>query len=247
MALPFTFDNGVGSRSRLGVVVLETDETVEADLRSVFTMPDVALFHTRIPNAQSVTQETLTAMREDMPDVLKLLPHTSPIDVIGYGCTSASTLIGPDNVAAIVNAVHPKAKVTNPISGVIAACRALNVTRLGLVTPYSADISAAMQDLLEESGITVNAFGSFEQTTDANVARLSPQSILDAMLTVGGSDETDAVFASCTNLNTFPIIQEAERQLGKPVITSNQAMAWHMAALAGLSNDVQGPGHIFTI
>jgi len=247
MALPFVLDNGVATRARLGVVILETDETLESDLRTVFNQPGIGLFHTRIPNAQTVTQETLTAMRDEMPAVLKLLPHTVPLDVVGYGCTSASTLIGPENVAAIVNAIHPHAKVTNPISGVIAACQALGVNRLGLVTPYSADISAAMQDTLTNNGIAVTAFGSFEQTTDANVARLSPQSILDAMITIGSSDETDAVFASCTNLNTFAIIEEAEAKIGKPVISSNQAMAWHMATLAGLSADVQGPGHVFLV
>jgi len=38
--------------------------------------------------------------------------------------------------------------------------------------------------------------------------------------------EADGVFISCTNLPTAPIIERLENELGKPVVTSNQATLW---------------------
>lgn len=245
MPLACDFDSGFGDRARLGLVVLETDETIEADMRSVFDLPGVALFHSRIPFPSHVTPETLAAMADAMPPVLSLLPRTVPIEVLGYGCTSASTVIGPDRVAEIVNGVHPSAAVTNPISAIIAACRALAVSKLALVTPYSAEVSQKMIDVLEANGIAIVAFGTFEQTNDPDVARISPASIRDAMVDIGGHAEAEAVFASCTNLNTFSIIDDVESRLGKPALTSNQALAWHMANLAGLAGEARGPGRLF--
>jgi len=36
---------------------------------------------------------------------------------------------------------------------------------------------------------------------------------------------------SCTNLRTLGVIDEVSQALGKPVLSSNQALAWHMAQL----------------
>ena len=88
-------------------------------------------------------------------------------------------------------------------------------------------------------------FGSFEQVEDAVVARIAPRSIYDAICQVGKAENVEAVFASCTSLQSFDIIEDAEAAIGKPVITSNQALAWHMAKLAGISDKIKGPGGLF--
>ena len=119
-------------------------------------------------------------------------------------------------------------------TAVMAALEALGVHRIGLLTPYTLDVSAAMQSLLEANGFVINAFGAFEEAEEAKVARISDASTLTAMLEVGGASDVDAVFASCTNLNTFSVIDDAEAKLGKPVISSNSALIWHLCALAGL-------------
>lgn len=243
-ALTAEFDNGIAPRAALGVVVLQTDETLEPELRSVLEDEDIALYHSRIPNSNDVTPETLHAMAAEMPRALQLLPVTRPLDVVAYGCTSASTVIGQDKVAAMIQAAHPSAATTDPITAVIAACRHLGVRRLGMVTPYTLDVSAKMQALLESAGIAITAFASFEQSSDALVARIAPQSVRHAVETVGRSANVEAVFASCTNLRTFAILDAAEAALGKPVISSNAALAWHMRQQAGLGAIASGPGRL---
>jgi arylmalonate decarboxylase len=39
--------------------------------------------------------------------------------------------------------------------------------------------------------------------------------------------EADAIFISCTSLPTLKLIDAIEEQLGKPVVTSNQATFWN--------------------
>ena len=245
MPLAFETDNDETARAALGVIVLETDETIEREFRSVFDEVGIALYHSRIPNSNDVSLETLRAMAEEMPRAASLLPKTAPLDVVAYACTSGATAIGPDNVGDLIATHHPQAKSTNPISAVIAAARHLGMKRIGLLTPYMPSVSQKMQGLLEENGFAITAFGSFEQEDDRVVARISPHSILDAMCEVGNQEDVDGVFASCTNLRCFPVIEEAEKRLGKPVITSNQALAWHMLVLAGLPTAGKGPGQLF--
>lgn len=246
MPLAFETDENATSRAALGVIVLETDETIEAEFRTVFKDDGIALYHSRIPNAVDVSLESLQAMADEMPRAASLLPKARALDVVAYACTSGATTIGPDNVGDLIATHHPKAKSTNPISAVIAACRHLGLTRIGLLTPYMPTVSEKMQDLLQDSGFAITAFGSFEQNDDRVVARISPQSILEGLCDVGAQDTVDGVFAACTNLRCFSIIDEAERRLGKPVVTSNQALAWHMLTLAGLPTAGRGPGRLFS-
>ena len=245
MILPFESDGGKSAIAALGIIVLQSDETLEAEFRTIFNVNGVALFHTRIPMMPEVTPATLQQMHDDLPQAASLLPTARPLDVVGYGCTSGATVIGAENVAAAIQSKHPNAKVTDPITAVMAACKHLGVSKIGLVTPYIAAVSASMRALLEENQISVIEFGSFEQVEDAVVARITPQSILDAICEVGKSKNVDAVFASCTSLQSFDIIEKAEAVLGKPVITSNQALAWHMANLAGVTGMIHGPGQLF--
>ena len=238
------FDNGIAPRAALGVVVLQQDETLEPELRAALDDDGVALYHSRIPSDEEITPDTLKAMAIEMPRALQLLPVTRPLDVVAYACTSASTMIGQDNVAAMIHAAHPAAAATDPITAVIAACRHLGVERLGLLTPYTLDVSAAMQALLESAGLAITAFASFEQASDPLVARITPRSVLEGIRTVGREANVDAVFASCTNLRSFAILDAAEAEIAKPVISSNAALAWDMRTKAGLGPRPDGPGRL---
>jgi maleate isomerase len=67
---------------------------------------------------------------------------------------------------------------------------------------------------------------------DDRVGRISPESIHEVARQLGGSPLVDTVFISCTNLRALSIISELESTLGKPVISSNQALGWHCLRLA---------------
>lgn len=238
--LRYRSDNGPGTRATLGLVVLQTDETIEYDFRAFVPADGVALYCTRIPFAPVVTEETLARMQDDLARSVALLPSTPRFDAIGYGCTSGSAVIGEGKIAEIVNSVVPNAAVTNPLTAGKAALSALGAHRIAIVTPYVPSVSSTLIDRFKENGIETVALTSFELLEDAAVARVTPDSILDAIVETGNAADCDAVFVSCTSLRTGALIPEAEDRLKKPVITSNQALAWHMLRLAGLA-DVSAP------
>jgi len=245
MKLSFSLDDGASAKAAIGVIVLQNDETLESEVSHVIGKSEAALYHSRIPCAREVTAETLAQMEADLPYTASLLPSAREMDVVGYACTSGATVIGPEKIAAAIHQHHPNAKTTDPITAARAAFEFLGVKRLGFVSPYVADVSKAMQMLIEKSGFTISTFGSFEQSEEAVVARISPQSVYEAICRVGELEDVDAVFASCTNLRSFEIIEKAEATIGKAVISSNQALAWHMLSLSGLPTLSMGPGRLF--
>ena len=244
MKLDFDIDVGFGTRAKMGLIVLETDESLEPELARISGLPGVATYHTRIPMVAEITPETLMRMKQDLPAAAAALPEPMEFDVIGYGCTSASTVIGSDAVRDAVREARPGVQVTDPLRAVIAACEALGVKRLGFVTPYIPEVSNRMRVKLEEAGIEIAGFGSFEEGDDRVVARISETSVLNAIEAVAAQEPCDAVFVSCTNLRILSILEQAEAKIERPVISSNLALSWHMLRLSGVSEPRSGFGRL---
>ena len=245
--LGFTTDTGAGSRARIGLLVLESDQTMEWEMRLMTHLSGVSVYHSRLANDVVVTPETLAKMETELPISAKLLPEYLALNAIGYGCTSGSTIIGENRVADILDAAHPGVPSSNPLTAAKAALNVMGVKRLGLVTPYTPDVTQAMQDRFEEAGIQITAVGSFYEDSDEVVGRIDPNSILEAAIAIGSSDKVDGVFVSCTSLRAAGIIERAEAVLNKPVTASNHALAWHLLRLAGVEDNVDGFGRLFKI
>lgn len=242
--LRFELDAGAAKSAALGLIVLQSDESIEPELRTLRLGDGVALYHSRIPNSDHITPDTLQAMSDALPGAAALLPKHANCQSIAYGCTSGATLIGPERVTEMIRSHHPLAACTNPMTALLAACEAMQVRRLGLLTPYVESVSSAMRAYLTAQGVEIVAFASFEQRDEATVARIAEQSVLEAL--AGFGDTTvDAVFASCTNLRSFGIIDPAEDRLGVPVLSSNLVLGWHLMKLAGLDTSGAGPGSLF--
>ncbi len=245
MKLNFDTDDGIGTRATLGVIVLETDETLEPEFARMTDADGVALYHSRIPMVAEIRPDTLARMEQDLPASARLLPPSLDFDVIGYGCTSASTVIGSEKVARAIQTVFPKAKVSDPLAAIIAAGTSLRLNRLGFVTPYVPEVSARMRHKLEEAGFEIAGFGSFEEGDDRVVARITEAAIVAAAKQVAQTGACDAVVISCTNLRCLRVIPQIEAQIGVPVISSNQALCWHMLRLAGVRDAMPQFGRLF--
>ncbi len=244
--LTYSSDSGAGARARIGLLVLESDQTMEDEARALTAVVDgVALYHARLANDVVVTPETLANMENELPIAAGLIPEYMGLSAIGYGCTSGSTIIGEDRVAAIMNGAHPGIPTSNPLTAAKAALTQLGVQRPALLTPYTPDVTLAMQANFSAAGLTVNLIGSFYEDSDLVVGRISPDSILEAIIDVGSSDDCDSVFVSCTSLRAADIIEAAEAAIGKPVTASNHALVWHLMRLSGVDDLIQNRGRLY--
>lgn len=255
MRLDYELDGGAGYRARLGLIVLHVDETVEPEFRRLIDHDGVAVYCTRIRSGTEATAESLQDMAERIPEAARMLPPASPMDVVGYACTSGATLIGPDAVADSIRDARPtdhpnqfgESGVTDPLTALKAACHALGVRRPAFVSPYIAEVSSAVRNALAADGLTLSTVGSFEQSEEHTVARIRPASMLEAILRVGRAAPCDGVIVSCTNARTLDVLAHAEAELERPVISSNQALAWHMLRLAGIRDHGHGAGSLFSV
>lgn len=228
---------------QLGLIVLQADETLEDDMRRLLPV-GVSCLNSRVPSAPTVTRDTLREMEHHLTHAAALLPRAAAFRCVGYGCTSGTAEIGPDRIAETVQQGVSTPHVTNPLSALIAACQFLNIRHLGLVSPYVASVSDQLRKALASAGIATPHAINFEEQFEENVVRMSAGSVTDAAIEVGRHSDCDAVFLSCTNLRTLDVIDIVEAEVGKPVLSSNLVLAWHMCRLAGLAWRADAPGRL---
>ena len=231
-------------RPTFGLVVLQADRTIESDLRRLLPGGTANLLVTRVPSALMATGETLAEMGRTLPAAAALFPEGMPFDVVGYGCTSGTSVIGAARVAELIRSGCDAREVTEPLSALVGACRHLGISRLALLSPYVAEVSATLRGALSDAGVETPVFGSFNEAEEARVASIDDASLLEAAVALGGSDQSEAVFLSCTNLKTLDVIAEIEAAVGKPVLSSNLVLAWHMCALTGIELPHEGFGSL---
>ncbi len=233
-AYPYALTGPISERA-LGMIVLQTDETIEQDFRRLFTVDETLIYSSRVPSGDTVSPETLSQMEAALSDAAALLPPAARFDALAYCCTSGTAMIGAGRVADLVSAPVGAVPVSTPLTAAVAALHALGVSRLGIVSPYVPSVAVPIRTAFEAGGFIVPATVSFGEEVEANVARIAAASICDAARALAQDNDLDAVFLSCTNLRTLDIIDDLEAELGLPVVSSNQALAWHMAQLAGIS------------
>ena len=76
---------------------------------------------------------------------------------------------------------------------------------------------------------------------DRTIGLLSPDAVIEAALRAD-VPEAEALFLSCTALPAVPVLAQIEAELGKPVLSSNQALFWALLDRAGIACD--GPGRL---
>ncbi len=233
-------DNGRHARAKVGFVLLATEQTIEDDMFTL--MPDgVGVHFARAPIPDSITVASLMRQAEDLaPAAATLLPDGS-LDVVCYACTSGSLVIGEDRVLAELNKGAPGAIATSLITSVLHALNTIEAKRVAVATPYLDEINRQEAEYMTKAGFEIVNIEGLNLEKDSNMIRVRPDFIAEFAAHVD-RPEADAVFISCGALRSIDIVDALEQRLGKPVICSNQAMAWDVMRRAGIDDRIDGYG-----
>ena len=245
--LPSRLDEGIAARAAIGLIVLASDQTMEHEFRRVMRQDGVALYESRIFNDNAITPETLRAMRERIAPAADLILPGMPLDVVAFGCTSAAMELGEEVVFEEIRKVRPAAKCTTPITAALAALRALEVARVAVLTPYSPAINRTVRAYICARGFEVPVLATFDRQDDREAARISVESIQQAVKTLAAEDSVDGVFVSCTSLRLTDVARQIEAEVGKPVTSSDHALAWHCLRLAGVDEVLPQFGRLYEL
>ncbi len=221
-------------------VVVPHDMALDRELWR-WTPDDVSLYLTRTPSVRAeVTPDMIAAISEShiVASSTKDLLSTGAA-VHAYACTSGSFLRGMAGERELVQAmteVGAPAAVTTS-GALLSAFTALGVSRVAVATPYHPDLALPLHGFLAEAGLEVTGSAHLGLTRD--IWKVDYETTAD-LVRRADDVRAEAVLVSCTNLATYELIERLELELGKPVVTANQATMW--ASLRALGRNAVGAG-----
>lgn len=237
----------MATRKRIGVMVPSTNTTCEADFQRV--VPESMSIHGQrlwLTNDAS-GEESMTRMNAEIESGAQYLA-TAKVDVISYGCTTGSFFRGPgwdrEMLAMIERAAGVPAVATSP--AVVAALHAFGARRLSVATPYPEWNNQRLRSYLEALGFEVlnlEAEPTAARSGNQGINDQDPQIIVEFAARACHPD-ADALLCSCTAWRSVEAVEALERQIGKPVVTSNQAAIWATLHAIGESAPISGFGRL---
>jgi len=244
---PVTYDKGLGAALSIGVIALAEDRAGVWDFDQFLKdIPDIGVFSTRLPMSADVTPQSLAQMGEHLGFAAETPLPGSHLDAIAFSCTAGTVAIGLDKVHQIISAARPGVAISTPIEAGLAALRHLGTRRLALLTPYRPATADLVADFFAEKGLSIEACLTLALTGDLDMNRVSADCLIAAgRACLAQAPGSEALFISCTGLRTSAVIQRLEDEIKVPVVTSNQALAWHCLRIAGKTQAVSGYGRLF--
>ena len=227
-------------RKKLGLILPSSNTTVEPDFHRVLPT-NVSLHASRIW-VVDVTHDDLEAMNSDAEMAARYV-GTAEVDAIAYACTSGSFIGGPgydQELLARITAEAGGAPSVGTSPAMVTALRAVGIQRVSVVTPYTDTINKRLTAFLSAHGFDVLSMAGQQIVPNVEIGAQAPETIM-AFAKANFDPTADGLFLSCTNWRAMEVAAQLEHEIGKPVVTSNQATFW--AALNALNIEARIDGY----
>jgi maleate isomerase len=226
-----------GLRAKLGMMFPAGNTVAEPQMSAM--LPDgVSLHVTRL----MLQPSNLRGMLDRLEEATALLADAR-VDRLLFHCTAVS-MISAELVAEVRSRIAAVTDIPVVITSdaVQHALEAFGATKIVLVSPYEQSTNEMEVRFLRGAGITVlrerglalepRLYGTYtpEQWFAETVAMRDP--------------DADAYFISCTAIQSADAVDALERELGRPVITSNQVAIWRALRTAGIEDRIEGYGRL---
>ena len=231
------------TNSKIGLVALSTDFSIEKDFNSIILNLPIDLFVNRLPFYNPLTDKNLIKMTEKLKEVTENILPNQTLDAIAYGCTSGTIVAGIDKIINKIQLAKPNCKVTTPITSAVNALKHLGLKKISIFTPYPQPINEKVINYFIKEGFDVRSFASFNLDSDLEIGKIDPKYLLE-VLTEMNTDNAEALFISCTALPALGIIQKLENKIKKIVLSSNQALIWNSIRSVGYTSSIEGYGEL---
>ncbi len=229
--------------SKVGLLALTTDLTIERDFNSIFNKLPIDVFVNRIHNENPLTKENLLKMEDQIEAITKKILPGEKINTVAYGCTSGTIAIGEDIVKEKIQLAKPDCYVTTPITSAIKAFKLMKVKKISVFTPYPESVNKTIYEYFYKKNIDVLSFGTFNLNLDTDFANIDPNYLSETLIKLDITG-ADALFISCTALPALEILEEVEKKINIPVFSSNQTLIWDTIRSTGYKIPIEGYGKL---
>ena len=184
------------------------------------------------------------AVSDDLPGEAAKLMDCNPA-AFAIGLTTDAGPGGPAKLAARCREVADQigVPVFNASAADYAALQAMGAHRIGVVTPFNAEVDRVVKANTEAAGFEVVAIKGTEAPSLPAICETPLDDIRRVFRNVAEAD-CDAILQVGTALPVVAMIAELESELGKPIVACNAAVYWQTLRGIGITDPVPGFGRL---
>jgi maleate isomerase len=228
--------------ARIGLIIPSSNRLTEPQFNR-YAPPGTDIHVTRL-RMTGKYRKPLNELKRALVEAAESLSDVNP-GIIVFHCTANSMENGLAHEAAIVEVVE-QASGCPTLTTAQALTQAFNhlaIKKLVLISPYIQATNQHEVDYLEEAGYTVvHELGLGLESH--GYSAVTPEE-WQKIVRDNNRADADGYFLSCTNTRMIEAVPEIEREMNKPVISSNQATLWACLKRLGISHSDNRLGRLF--
>ena len=233
-----------GWRARLGMLLPSGNVAAEAQFNAM--LPAGVSLHTTRLKLTGSSDADLLGMIDRLDEGAGLLADAC-VDLILFHCTAVSTWdVGMDQALPPRITAATGVAATSTARGLLAALRALQARRIVMVSPYIEATNVREAAFFESHGVTMLSTVGLGIAAAKDMITVEPGAWY-RLVRDNAREDADAYLISCTAVRSLEVVADLERDLGKPVLTSNQAAVWHALRTMGVRDAIAGFGRLLTL
>lgn len=238
-------ETAVAPRLRLGLIIPSSNRLTEPQFNR-YAPEGVGIHVTRL----RMTGAHHAPVNELMPRIIESgeMLADAQCDVIVFHCTASSMEEGVETDRRIVEAIRRATgrHATSTASALLEALRAVEARRVVLLTPYVRETHEHEIAFLTQAGFEVVGERCLGLAgSDAYVG--VPPAVWVRTAQDEQEPSADAYVLGCTNIHSIDVVEEIEARVGRPTLTSNQAVLWQALRLGGVGEAVPGLGRLLQL
>lgn len=230
-------------QARIGLIIPSSNRLAEPQFHQ-YAPPEVETHFARL-RMTGKWRKSPSELKPTLAEVAAALADTKP-EVIVFHCTANSMEHGLAGEASLVETIQSASGcfTTTTARAITAALDHFGIKKLVLLTPYIKQTNEREVEYLHEAGYqVVHELGLALDSDDYTAVK--PERWVE-VAKQNRRSEADGYLLSCTNTRTIEAINDLERELGKPVLTSNQATLWACLRKLGIRHTDAKLGRLFS-
>ena len=231
-----------GWRARIGLVIPANNTVIEPEFSKIMPL-GVSAFGARI-KSYGLSAEGIEKMVENSHRAAEELA-VGAMDVIAYACLATSLVKGKIWTKKFQEEVQLKTgkPVFTAANVTLDALQNFGVTRVSLATPYPDSINKLLYPLFNSADIEIVSLASVTVKDSLEVCRFLP---LTAYRLAKKADhkKAEAICVLATDFRSIESLKILEKDLGKPVISTNQALMWRCLRACRISDKIRDYGSL---
>jgi maleate isomerase len=248
--------DGAGWRARIGVLTPHADPVPESEFEAM-APSGLSIHGARVPlglvgpdgriDPQVGPDAARAFSQPPYVDEAAALLAAAPLHAIVYAFTSSSYLLGADADAALKARLEERTAGIPVVTSTSAAClalRAIGAQRIALVHPpwFPAEFDRLGAAYFQSQGFQVVHHGPAPLRD--GVGGVYPAQLYD-WVRRSVPDSAKAVFIGGNGFRAVGAIAALEEDLGRPVLSANQAALWQALRVAGVRASAGPYGRLF--